>query len=190
MTDWINSGVIAWKEEDRYGEDETVLVYFRGTGLTAMTEGLVAQHRPPFAYGPAPASGDWGVVVHHMFNPSRDDFDDIDYRLLCPPGAELTVFVPNPCIAKGHGPHAYHYKDGSISSCVDYEDPAYSGEYWPNKLAPLIAAAGLDCENDDYEERLTRLICDHLGLPPLNRDTLKVDRDLMASYVQPDPRWQ
>jgi hypothetical protein len=117
-----------------------------------------------------------------MFNPSRDDFDEIDHRRLCLPGAELVVFVPNPCIAKGHGPQAYHYKDGGISSCVDYEDPAYDGKYWPNKLAPLIAAAGLDAEHDHYEEQLTRLICDHLGLPPLNRDTLMVDRAVMASY--------
>lgn len=34
-----------------------------------------------------------GVVVHHMLNPSRDDYGDIDYRELCPQGAELMVFV-------------------------------------------------------------------------------------------------
>ncbi|MGW7381415.1 hypothetical protein [Streptomyces sp. NPDC054794] len=182
MTEWIKNGVITWVRADRYGDDETVLVYFKGTGLTAMAEGLSALHRPPFAYGPDAAPGDWGVIVHHMLNPSRGEFADIDYRKLCPQGAELMVFIPNPCVAKAHGPKAYHYKDGQISSCIDYEGPEHSGEYWPNAMAPLITAAGLDHENDNYEEQLTQLICDHLGLPALNRDTITVDRDLMASY--------
>lgn len=92
------------------------------------------------------------------------------------------AFVPNPCVAKAHGPKAYHYKDGQISSCIDYEDPDYVGEHWPNKMAPLITAAGLDCQNETYQEQLTQLICDHLGLPALDRDTIMVDRDLVASY--------
>ncbi|MER7204125.1 hypothetical protein [Streptomyces sp. CB01635] len=183
MTSWIDCGVIAWIDEKRYGEDETVLVYFKGTSLAAMAEGLSAQHRPPFAYGNDTAPGGWGVIVHHMFNPSRDDYDGIDYRELCPQGAELMVFVPNPCIAKAHGPKGYHYKDGQISSCIDYEGPDCVGEYWPNKLAPLITAAGLDHQNEIYEEQLTQLICDHLGLPALDRDTITVDRDLVASYL-------
>ncbi|MFJ1973799.1 hypothetical protein ACIO93_34645 [Streptomyces sp. NPDC087903] len=182
MTSWIDCGVIAWMEEGRYREDETVLVYFKGTGLAAMAEGLSAQRRPPFAYGNDATPGDWGVIVHHMFNPSHDGYDEIDYRELCPQGAELMVFVPNPCTAKAHGPKAYHYKDGQISSCMDYEDPDYVGEYWPNKMVPLITAAGLDHQNETYEEQLTQLICDHLGLPALDRDTITVDRDLVASY--------
>ncbi|WP_199873931.1 hypothetical protein [Streptomyces sp. Root369] len=56
-----------------------------------------------------------------MFNPSRDDYDEIAYRELCPQGAELM--------------------DGRLSSCLDYEDPNYVGEYWPNKMAFLIAAS-------------------------------------------------
>lgn len=51
MTSWIDCGVMAWMEEKRYWEDETVLVYFKGTSLAAMAEGLSARHRPPFAYG-------------------------------------------------------------------------------------------------------------------------------------------
>jgi hypothetical protein len=180
MTSWIDRGVMAWVDEERYREDETVLVYFKGTSLAAMAEGLSAQQRPPFASGNDTAPGDWGVIVHHMFN--RHDYDEIDYRELCPPGAELMVFVPNPCVAKAHGPKAYHYKDGQVSSCIDYEDPDYVGEYWPNKMAPLITAAGLDRQHETYEEQLTQLICDHLGLPALDRDTITVDRDLVASY--------
>jgi hypothetical protein len=182
MTEWIDGGVMAWLDEGGYGEDETVLVYFRGTGLTALTEGLSAQHRPPFAQGNDPARGDWGVIVHHMYNPVRGDFDEIDYSRLCPEGAELMVFVPNPCVAKAHGPKAYHYKDGRISSCIDYEDPEYVGEYWPNEMSSLITAAQLDPEDEDHEQRLTRLICGHLGLPALDPDTVAVDHDLMASY--------
>ncbi|MFC9620145.1 hypothetical protein ACFTXM_09145 [Streptomyces sp. NPDC056930] len=181
MTDWIDSGVIAWMEEKRY-EDETVLVYFKGVGLTYMAEGLIALHRPPFAHGSNVAPGEWGVIVHPMHNPSRDEFDPIDYRKLCPLGAELVVFEANPCIAKAHGPKAYHYRDGRASSCIDYEDPDYVGEYWPNELASLITAAGLDREDSNHEEQLTRLISDHLGLPPLDRDTITVDRNLIASY--------
>jgi hypothetical protein len=183
MTDWIKCGVIAWLGEDRYGDDESVLVYFRGTSLASMAEGLAALHRPPLARGNDAAPGDWGVIVHNLVNASRDDYDDIDYRELCPQGAELVVFVPNPCIAKAHGPKAYHYKDGRTSSCIDYEGPAYVGEHWPNELAPLITAAGLDHESGDFEQQLTKLICDHLGLPALDRGTLTVDHDLMASHL-------
>lgn len=50
-------------------------------------------------------------------------------------------------------------------------------------MASLITAAGLDYENENYEGQLTQLICDHLGLPPLDHDTITVDRDLMASYI-------
>ncbi|MQY40008.1 hypothetical protein SRB17_80370 [Streptomyces sp. RB17] len=182
MTSWIECGVIAWMEDGRYRDDETVLVYFKGTSLAAMAAGLSARRRPPFAHGNDPAPGDWGVIVHHMFNPSQGDYDEIDYRGLCPQGAELMVFVPNPSIAQAHRPKAYHYKDGQISSCIDYEGPDHVGEYWPNKLAPLITAAGLDHQNETYEEQLTRLICDHLGLPALDRDTITMDRDLVASY--------
>ncbi|MGX9888606.1 hypothetical protein [Streptomyces sp. NPDC002276] len=180
MTSWIRCGVLAWVDDARYREDETVLVYFKGTSLAAMTEGLSSRQRPPFAYGNDTAPGGWGVIVHHMFG--LDDYDEIDHRELCPPGAELMVFVPNPCVAKVHGPKAYHYKDGQTSSCIDYEAPEHAGEYWPNKMAPLITAAGLDHRNGTYEEQLTQLICDHLGLPALNRDTITVDRDLVAAY--------
>lgn len=94
------------------------------------------------------------------------------------------VFIPNPCIAKAHGPYAYHFEDGRISSCIDYEDPDHIGEHWPNEMASVITAAALDIENDNHEEQLTRLICDHLGLPALDRNTITVDRDLIASYFQ------
>ncbi|MET8407346.1 hypothetical protein ABZV34_04410 [Streptomyces sp. NPDC005195] len=180
MTTWIGCGVTAWIDEKRYREDETVLVYFKGVSLASMAEGLSSRNRPPFAHGNATAAGDWGVIVHHMFN--RDDYDEIDYRELCPQGAELVVFVPNPCVAKAHGPKAYHYQDGRASSCIDYEDPGQVGEYWPNKMAPMITAAGLDHQSATYEEQLTHLICDHLGLPSLDRDTVTVDRDVVASY--------
>lgn len=180
-TGWIDCGVITWLGAGRYWEDETVLVYFKGTSLTAMVQGLSAQNRPPLAYGDDPAPGDWGVIVHHMFN--RDDYDLIDYRELCRQGAELVVFVPNPSVAKAHRPKAYHYEDGRAASCVDFEDPDYVGEYWPNKLAPLITAAELDHESETYEEQLTQLICDHLGLPALDRDAMTVDHDLLAHYL-------
>ncbi|MFE3119174.1 hypothetical protein [Streptomyces niveus] len=179
MTTWIDCGVLAWIDEKQHREDETVLVYFKGVSLASMAEGLSARNRPPFAYSNATVGDDWGVIVHHMFN--HDDYDGIDYRGLCPEGAELMVFVPNPCVAKAHGPKAYHYQDGQALSCIDYEAPDYVGEYWPNTMAPLITAAGLDHENEIYEEQLTQLICDHLGLPALDRDTITVDRDLVAS---------
>ncbi|MFG3224115.1 hypothetical protein ACGF07_04930 [Kitasatospora sp. NPDC048194] len=181
MTEWIKCGVIAWLGEGHYGDDESVLVYFRGTSRASMAEGLVARHRPPLAYGNEAAPGGWGVIVHNLYNSSRNDYDDIDYRRLCPQGAELVVFVPNPCIAKAHGPKAYHYKDGRISSCIDYERPDHVGEYWPNELAPLITAAGLDHGSRDFRQQLTALICNHLGLPEMDRDTLTVDHESMRS---------
>ncbi|WP_405778698.1 hypothetical protein [Streptomyces sp. NBC_00859] len=193
MTHWIKSGVMSWLGEGGGGDEETVLVYFKGVGLSAMSEGLTVRHRPPFAHGNDPAPGDWGVIVHPMYNPSRDDFDETDHRSLCPRGAELMVFVPNPCVGKAHGPKAFHYKDGRISSCIDYEGPATVGEYWPNRLAPVITGAALaygnengnydNCANyDNYEEQLTQLLCDHLGIPALDRGNITVDRELMAAY--------
>lgn len=127
---WIESGVIAWMEMKRY-EDKTALGYFRGIGPAGMAEGLITQHRPPFARGDV-APGEWGgVVVHHMHNPSRDGFDPIDHRTLCPAGAELVVFESHPCVGRAHGPKAYHHRDGRVSSRIDYENPAYVGEYGP-----------------------------------------------------------
>lgn len=70
MTSWIESGVIAWMEETRY-EDETVLVYFKGVSLTDMRKGLIAQHRPPFAYGSNVAPGEWGDRAPHAQPISR-----------------------------------------------------------------------------------------------------------------------
>ncbi|MFG3223826.1 hypothetical protein ACGF07_03440 [Kitasatospora sp. NPDC048194] len=183
MTDWIKCGVIAWLSADGYGEDESVLVYFRGTSLASMAEGLVALHRPPLAHGNDPAPGDWGVIVHSLHNPSRDDYGGIDYRKLCPQGVELVVFVPNPCIGKSHGPKAYHYRDGRTSSCIDYEGPEYVGEYWPNELAPVIAAAGLNYTSSDFEQQLTQLLCDHLGLPALDPGSLTIDHDLVSAHL-------
>ncbi|MEU7020427.1 hypothetical protein ABZ990_07175 [Streptomyces sp. NPDC046203] len=150
MTGWIKSGVIAWIDGHRR-EDETVLLYVKGVGLTDLAEALNARHRPAFARGGEVAPGEWGVLVHPMYNPARDDYAPVDYRELCPPGAELVVFVPNPSLAQAHGPHAYHFKDGRAVSCVDYEAPAYVGEYWPNELAPVITAAGLASGGEDFE---------------------------------------
>ncbi|WP_206308880.1 hypothetical protein [Streptomyces sp. A1136] len=117
-----------------------------------------------------------------MYDPSLGDFDRIDYRTLCPPGVELVVFEPNPCVAKAHGPKAYHYRDGQAVSCVDYEAPDTVGEYWPNELAPVITAAALDYQDLDYEEQLTRLICDHLRLPALDRDHIALDHAVIAYF--------
>ncbi|WP_418955482.1 hypothetical protein [Streptomyces tritici] len=66
-------------------------------------------------------------------------------------------------------------------SCVDYEDPAHVGEHWPNELAPVITAAALDVDAPDFEERLTQVISDHLGLPALDRGSLTVDRGMIAA---------
>uniref|UniRef100_A0AAU2A527 Uncharacterized protein n=1 Tax=Streptomyces sp. NBC_00093 TaxID=2975649 RepID=A0AAU2A527_9ACTN len=38
-------------------------------------------------------------------------------------------------------------------------------------------------QSETYEEHLTQLICDHLGPRALDRDTVTVDQDLVASYV-------
>lgn len=119
-----------------------------------------------------------------MHNPSRDGFDPIDHHTLCPAGAELVVFESHPCVGRAHGPKAYHHRDGRVSSRIDYENPAYVGEYGPNELVSVITAAGPDHEDPSHEQHLTRLICGHLQPPPPDRDTLAVDRDLIASSLQ------
>ncbi|MFG3040915.1 hypothetical protein ACGFYZ_28845 [Streptomyces sp. NPDC048330] len=181
MTGWIERGVIAWVDENRR-EDESVLVYFRGVSLSDMVERLRARHRPPFAYGVEPGAAEWGVVVHHLHNPLLGDFDGLDYRELCSAGGELMVFVPNPCVAKAHGPHAFHFKDGQAVTSFFYEDPDVTGDRWPAEIAERVRVAGLDGETSDYEALLTRAIGDHLGLPALDRGALTVDRGLIASY--------
>ncbi|MFF7601483.1 hypothetical protein [Streptomyces mirabilis] len=145
-----------------------------------MVEGLSAQHRPPFAYGHDTAPGDWGVIVHHMFN--RDDYDEIDYLGLCPQGAELMAFVPNPCIAKAHGPRRTTTRTARYRPASTTRIPNTSENTGPTRWPPLITAAGPGHQNETYEEQLTQLICDHLALPALDRDTITVDRDLVASY--------
>ncbi|MGW3074325.1 MULTISPECIES: hypothetical protein [unclassified Kitasatospora] len=185
--DWIHQGPIDWLRERHHGEDETVLVYFRGTTPAAVADGLIAQRRPPFARGADPAPGDWGVIVHPLFDHARDDYGVVDYRGLCPEGAELAVFVPNPCIGKAHGPEAYHFRDGRFSFSVSYENTLFTEEYLPEGLVSLVTAAGLDPRGEcsgaqDREQRLTALICDHLGLPALDRAAMAVDHELMADY--------
>ncbi|MEU3601656.1 hypothetical protein ABZ714_23480 [Streptomyces sp. NPDC006798] len=186
MTEWIDKGAMAWLGEAPYDE-ETVLVFYQGIGTAEIREGLIARHRTPFAYGGDVPPGGWGVVVHPMCDPAHGGFGDIDYRGLCPPGAQLMIFVPEPCAAKAHGPQAFHYRDGEAVTCIDYEDPEGSGEYWPNEMAPLIAASGIDLEDEGYERRLTRLICDHLGLTEPDPAACTVDRDALAAYHNREP---
>ncbi|MEU5160083.1 hypothetical protein AB0G74_10800 [Streptomyces sp. NPDC020875] len=186
MTEWIDEGAMVWLGEAHYDE-ETVLVFHQGIGTAELREGLTARHRRPFAYCPEAPPGGWGVVVHPMHDPARDDYGDIDYRGLCPPGAQLMVFVPKPCAVKGHAPKAFHYRDGEIVSCIDYEAPEETSEYWPSEMAPLIAAAGLDEEDEEYHRTLTRLIRDHLGLTEPDPAACTVDREAIAAYHHRPP---
>lgn len=147
--------MIKWMDESFPGH-EVNIVFARGTTLAALTEQLTARQRVPLAYGEA---GGWSWAVHDMVNGEIEDYDPVGYRDLCPAGAELVVFVTEPCSAKAHGPWFEYYRDGRTVLAFSFEDVGSRAGDDPDHLSPELLAAGLigpnaDClleEDEDHD---------------------------------------
>ncbi|MEU9733332.1 hypothetical protein [Streptomyces sp. NPDC048002] len=162
-----------------YPHHEVNVVHARGTSLDALTTGLRSLGREPLDRGEA---DDWAWVVHEMLDAELQDFDPVDYRQVCPEGAELVVIVTEPCSPKGFPPEFEYYRAGRLVLRFNFEDPRTRAGDDPDHLSPELLAARLigpdaECPLEDDErhacwehadtdrERLMRTIADHFRLP-------------------------
>lgn len=171
MTSWMH---------DSFPGHEVNLVFARGLPADALTTGLREVDREPLAHGEA---GGWTWAVHDMMNDEIGDYDEVDYRRVCPPGAEVVVFVTEPCSAKAHGPHFAYYRDGGTTLFFSFEDLQQRLGDNPDYLSAELLAArligpdaecrayetdpGHDCfgHHHEDEDRLVRTIADFFALP-------------------------
>ncbi|MEU1368872.1 hypothetical protein ABZ454_22415 [Streptomyces sp. NPDC005803] len=171
MTDWMDPSIPGY---------EVNLVFSRGLSVDALTTGLRELRREPLAQGEA---GGWAWVAHEMLNPEIDDYDEVDYGRVCPQGAELVVFVTEPCSAKAHGPHFHYLRDGRTVLFFSFEDIGQRVGENPDHLSAELLAANLigpgaecvqgetddghDCFDHHYddENRLVKTVADYFGLP-------------------------
>ncbi|MEW2129100.1 hypothetical protein [Streptomyces sp. NPDC005435] len=171
MRHWMN-GPLGWIHGRPVGEEETNVVFFRGISLDTLTRGLLDQHHRPRAYA---KGDDWCVLTHDM--PAwdcadTDDHDGAHYTALCPPGAELAVFITEPCGVKAHGPTFEYYRDTRLHTALSFESPADGVGHAPDFLLPALTEAGLtgplsEADRHDHEERTVEAITRFLGLPEL-----------------------
>ncbi|MER6120227.1 hypothetical protein [Streptomyces sp. NPDC001743] len=171
MTTWLH---------DTFPGHEVNLAFARGLPAEAFFAGLREQNREPLAQGEADG---WAWAVHDMIDEEDADCGEVDYGRLCPQGAEVVVFVTEPCSAKAHGPHLAYYRDGRTTLFFSFEDFRQQrvGDN-PDYLSAELFAAGLtgpaaecqvwkdgahDCyEHEDVDEiRLVRTIADAFALP-------------------------
>ncbi|MGW2211275.1 DUF6461 domain-containing protein [Streptomyces sp. NPDC001781] len=149
---------------------ETNVVFFRGTSLDAVTRGLLATQRMPLAYG---KGADWQLVMHDMLGWESDDHHPARYGQLCPAGAELVVFVTEPCVAKAHGPEFTYYRDGRLISGFSFETPAHRTGEEPDLLASALTTAGVvgphaELDRGDDDIRTAQAIATFFSLPELD----------------------
>ncbi|MEU4346203.1 hypothetical protein [Streptomyces sp. NPDC023838] len=162
MTHWIHGPLPH--------HDEVNVVFFRGTSLDALTQGLLGLRRKPLAYG---KGTDWGVVMHDMLSWESGDYDLADYGQVCPADSELVVFVTEPCLAKAHGPSFEYHRDGRLITAFSFETPYWQGGEEPDLLLPALTAANLtgpraDLDRHDNEERIVEAITRFFPLPELH----------------------
>ncbi|MEV5988002.1 hypothetical protein AB0L85_23785 [Streptomyces sp. NPDC052051] len=167
-------------------DHEVNVVLARGTDLDALTAGLRTARREPLETG---ESAGWVWAVHDRL--VAPDYDEMDYRPLCPPGAELVVFVTEPCSAKAHAPWFDYYRDGNLVLGFSFEDLGQRIGADPDYLSPELLDAGLigsgatcpaeadhDCWDHHYddEERLVRTLAAYFGFPtpPLSPEVVAV----------------
>ncbi|WP_327307029.1 hypothetical protein OG730_29220 [Streptomyces sp. NBC_01298] len=151
---------------------ETNVVFFRGTTLDALTRELLGQQRVPLAYGKE--TGGWGLMMHDMSGwDSGDHYSLTDYGRLCPEGAELVVFVTEPCLGKAHGPGFEYHRDGKLITGFSFEGPDDGVGAEPDLLLPALTAARLtgpqeNLDGDDTEERIVAAVAGFFSLPELD----------------------
>ncbi|WNI23279.1 hypothetical protein [Streptomyces sp. ITFR-16] len=166
---------------DAFPGHEVSLVFARGLPLSALTSGLRGMNREPLAEGEA---GGWVWAVHDMVNDELEDWENVDYPQVCPQGAEVVVFVTEPCSAKAHGPGFSYLRDGGWTLSFSFEDLSQRGGDNPDYLSAELLAAGLigpgsecteweteeghDCYEEhesDREIRIARAIAEAFALP-------------------------
>ncbi len=133
----------------------------------------------PFAYG---EGNGWAWAVHAMHNWDAKDYDDVDYNAMCPNGAEIVVFVTEPCSAKGFPPAFAYHQDGRLILRFSFEDLQQRVGENPDHLSPELLAANLigpqagcgqqddhghDCFDHYYDDhgRLVKVIAGYFALP-------------------------
>ncbi|WP_405715366.1 hypothetical protein [Streptomyces sp. NBC_00046] len=181
MTSWMH---------DSFPGHEVNIVFARGLPLDALIAGLRELRREPLAHGEA---GGWAWAVHDMLNDEIEDYDNVDYRHICPQGTELVVFETEPCSAKAHGPNFEYLRDGRLILRFSFEDVGQRVGENPDHLSAELLAAGLigpdaqcaaadtddghDCFDHHYddEDRLVRAIAGFFALPspPLSREVVR-----------------
>ncbi|MFE5096789.1 hypothetical protein ACFRCI_42410 [Streptomyces sp. NPDC056638] len=170
MTDWI---------QGTFPGREVNVVFARGMPLDAFVRCLGDRLREPLAYGEA---NGWAWAVHDMHNWDAEDYDDVDYSGMCQDGAEIVVFVAEPCSAKAFPPAFGYHRDGRTILWFSFEDLQQRVGENPDYLSPELLAANLigptaecaqqeddshDCFDHHYDdhERLVTVIADYFALP-------------------------
>ncbi|MFE2037451.1 hypothetical protein ACFXBB_30200 [Streptomyces scopuliridis] len=170
MTNWIQGS---------FPGHEVNVVFARGIPLDAFIRGLSDRLREPLAYGEA---NEWAWAVHDMHNWDAEDYDDVDYSSMCPDGAEIVVFVTEPCSAKAFPPAFAYHRDGRTILWFSFEDVQQRVGENPDYLSPELLAANLigptaecgqqgddshDCFDHHYDdhERLVTVIAEYFALP-------------------------
>ncbi|MEU0246769.1 hypothetical protein ABZ192_21035 [Streptomyces sp. NPDC006235] len=158
--------------------DEVNLVFARGMTPETLAEGLRELRREHLVGGEADG---WVWVVHDMFNAEVEDYDPVPYGRICA-GAELVVFVTEPCSAKAHPPHLEYYRDGRLITWFSFEDLTQRLGDNPDYLSAELLAANLigpdaecaeaddarhDCFDHHYEDhdRIVRAVAGFFALP-------------------------
>ncbi|MFE7401892.1 hypothetical protein [Streptomyces sp. NPDC057557] len=170
MTHWI---------QGTFPGHEVNVVFARGMPLDAFVRCLGDRLREPLAYSEA---NGWAWAVHDMHNWDAEDYDDVDYSGMCQDGAEIVVFVTEPCSAKAFPPAFGYHRDGRTILWFSFEDLQQRVGENPDYLSPELLAANLigptaectqqdddshDCFDHHYDEheRLVTVIADYFALP-------------------------
>ncbi|WP_086565810.1 hypothetical protein, partial [Streptomyces africanus] len=110
-----------------------------------------------------------------------EDFDPVPYGEISA-GAEIVVFVTEPCSPKGHAPHFEYYRDGRLITWFSFEDLTQRPGDNPDYLSAELLAAkligpdagcaeegedGHDCFDHYYEHhhRIVRAVARFFALP-------------------------
>ncbi|MFJ5849697.1 hypothetical protein [Streptomyces sp. NPDC092903] len=170
--------MISWMH-DSFPGHEVNLVLARGQSLDALTSGLRELKREPLAQG---AAGGWAWAVHDMI---EEDYAEADYRLLCPEGTELVVFVTEPCSAKAHGPQFHYLRGGATTLYFSFEDIGQRLGDNPDYISAELLAANLigpDAECEEWRTDEGHDCCEHEA----DRD-IRLVRAIADAFALPSP---
>ncbi|TDC74019.1 hypothetical protein [Streptomyces hainanensis] len=171
MIDWLH---------DAFPNHEVNVAFARGIPADAFVRGIADQGRAPLAHG---EGNGWAWAVHDMFAPGSGGYREVDYQAMCRAGAEIVVFVTEPCSPKAFPPAFVYHRGGRTVLAFSFEDVEQRVGDNPDYLSPELLAANLigpdaycDQEEEDDEHdcfdhlhddrtRLVAVIAAHFGLP-------------------------